>query len=174
MIKFDIKELEKELEEYKKKLDEGLREAVREYIQDFVYNLAIQNIEGDDSSELGKSWYEWRTSGNPSLYPLAQSGMSKSNWRITLTGNSTGFLKEYHGNEEAIGVKAYNDMRSYKLGQTVSIVNNSPYVYNIGSDTAGIGKYGLSNIAYQVDSGLAYSKTIGTFTKKLADLGITR
>ena len=132
MIKADLSAFRSSLEEVKLKMTRGLESVVKGFIYDITVQ-AIDNTPYGTDNEL----YHMKSRLYAGLYP--EPGHAKGGWQVVtgqfLTGSSTGLRKTYPArSEQASDVKDYADVArsKYRLGETVLVVNNIPYMANEG------------------------------------------
>lgn len=132
MIKADLSAFRSSLEEVKLKMTRGLESVV----EGFIYNITVQAI---DNTPYGtdNELYHMKSRLYAGLYP--EPGHAKGGWQVVtgqfLTGSSAGLRKTYPArSKQAFDVKEYADVASskYRLGETILVVNNIPYVANEG------------------------------------------
>lgn len=128
MIRFEKEILDRDLKKLKALFDEGLRELVRSFIQEVVQEIAYKNPLGDVESQ--KKLYQLRNKFDSRLSPN-EEGISANNWRVAFRAGAGGLVQSYGKPGEQIGINAYNKLDSYKLGQTVYIVNNAPHINQV-------------------------------------------
>ena len=132
MIRAELTDFNSSLEEVKRKMTIGLESVV----EGFIYNItaeAIDNTPYGQDNEL----YHMRSRLMRGLYP--EPGHAKGGWQVVtgklIANSSSGLRKTYPArSEQAYDVKDYADVASsrYKLGDTVLVVNNIPYMANDG------------------------------------------
>jgi len=132
MIKTDLTAFKASLEEVKAKMTRGMESM----IEGVMYNIAVEAI---DNTPYGhdNELYHLKSRLSFGLYP--EPGHAKGGWQVVtgqfLTDSSSGFRKTYPArSESAFDVKEYADVASkrYKLGDTILVVNNIPYLTNEG------------------------------------------
>lgn len=130
MISVDISKLKSELEKFHKETVRKLEGMV----ELFVYNVTFSAIEntpfGDDDAYAKLYNHPARLA----ITKNARAGLAKGGWVIEMNKPYTSQWFMQADNEVAENVKWAADQRSqnYKLGDTVYITNNVPYVANDG------------------------------------------
>lgn len=128
-ISANIAALQKSLEEAKKEINRKLESMV----QIFSYWITWQAIENTPygDSELYFRYYNIKTRLK---WFLPYEGSAKGGWTISMNLPTKILVPERASSVEALNIKsnADKDSMSYKLGDTVYIVNSVPYMANSG------------------------------------------
>lgn len=127
MLRFNAELLNKDLKKFKDVFEEGLKEVIRTFVQDVVEEIAYNTPIGNAQDQLGL--YRLRNKYNNRLQP--KEGLAANNWRVSTSSAATGIVQKYGNPTASIGVDAYNKLSTYKLGQTVYIVNNAPHIEQV-------------------------------------------
>lgn len=131
MIKANTEELLQSLEKFRVENQNKMKSMVRSFAM-AVFDIAISNTPlGDSVTNFNlyqKRVYEpnWQSYG---LEPV--EGFARGSWRISLDGSKQ--MQEFYGlsaAEFAMG-KANANVRSYNLGDTVTISNYGPYISDL-------------------------------------------
>lgn len=127
MIRFQAELINNQIKNLRTIFDEGLREVIRSFVESVVQDISYSTPTGSPESQI--RLYQLRQQNNPSLQ--TNKGLAANNWRVTTSENSTGILQRYGEPNDSIGVDAYNKLSSFKLGQTIYIVNNAPHINQV-------------------------------------------
>ena len=127
MIRADLTAFRSSLEEVKIKMTRGLESVV----EGFIYDVTVAAI---DNTPYGQdnNLYHMPSRLIAGLQP--EPGHAKGGWQV-ITGFSTGIRNTYPArSKQASDVKGHADTAksNYKLGETVLVVNNIPYMANEG------------------------------------------
>lgn len=135
-LKVDTSKLLKQIQEYKEQVEKKLIKMV----QLFSYNITLQAINNTpygslvnpDTGELNNLYFIPARAQEYRLTP--QPGHAKGGWILSFGSSSRNRMGVVATSEEAENVKLNAEIQSkeYKLGETIYITNNIPYVNNVG------------------------------------------
>ena len=150
MITADISDLEQQLDSYIEEIENKAEEAVRKFAYTAVQRLIRVSPYGD--SKRFRNYYK-RRNKKDGRYPL-EEGMLRANWDISINGSpeSIDFVSGSRQGEHAL-YDVYTKMLQYKLGDTFSFYNITPYIDNVtgNGDVAGKAEKALQDI-YRVSN----------------------
>jgi len=130
MIKADTSDLEKYLDNYINEFETKAEQAVRDFAHDTVVGLIRVSPYGD--SIRFEDYYKNR------LAPLPkEEGMLRANWKINLNkaGETVSYVAGSRKGENSLNNEYYT-MLNYKLGDSFSFYNITPYLEHIHSQQA--------------------------------------
>lgn len=116
-----------------KKLEEEVTKKLEGMVQTFVYQIAWQAIENTPfgNAALNARYYQSR---ERLKWFMPIEGSAKGGWTVTMETPSRVLVPLRADSENALNTKrdAESDAKTYKLGQTVYVMNSVPYVANAG------------------------------------------
>lgn len=140
-ISVNTEQLVKELIEYQKEVERKLVGMVK----NFAYNLTVEAI---DATPYNRNYEEtsWMYNFRRSMTKLP--GHAKGGWTLSSGDYSKNKWNVVASDENAFNVKQMADDASeeYKLGETVFIVNNVPYIMNDHWPVSFIGSLELKSL----------------------------
>lgn len=162
-IKTNIDVILKQIQEYKIKVERKLTGMV----ELFSYNVTVEAINNTpygslinpETGEINSLYFIPARSEKYFLSP--EPGHAKGGWILSFGSSSKYKLGVIANSKEADNVKisAENASKDYKLGQTVYITNNIPYVSNSGIPIDGIGELKFESLengySMQAPSGIS-------------------
>lgn len=128
-----------DLDSFFKMIEKKAEEKMTAFLNEFLFE-AIDDI-AFDKNPLGDSiQYSGFYASRKKLYGFKeQEGLSSNNWLVTLNSPSTR-IEEIYGDSSSKAINSLDSLSTvtrYKLGDTVYVVNNVPYIDEITEKGSG-------------------------------------
>jgi hypothetical protein len=153
-----------------KKLEEEVTRKLEGMVEIFVYNIAYQAIENTPYGNAVQNARYYNSSARLKWF-MPVEGSAKGGWTVTMETPSRVLVPLRADSENAINTKedAERDSKTYKLGDTVYIMNSVPYVATAGFTSPSFGSLegGYSAQAPQGIMGPTVDSILGVYQLKL-------
>ena len=125
MLSIDAKDFNSSIDKYKEELTKGLEKAVKQWVMQILKGIISETPYGD--SRAFSAWYLMRHEVDL-MYPL-EEGMLRTNWNVSVgfPDYDVDYRSDSFNADKALS-EGLSSLRSYHLGETIYITNNTPYL----------------------------------------------